>query len=312
MQIGIVGASGFLGMNLMRHLLSAEVYHVHAWSRSKPAHSQVPRPRSWTLSNLSDRARLAQFVADLDVVFYLAHTGTPTTKFPLWQEAEENLAALLGFLEVLKSTRKKVKLVYSSSGGAIYGKSAKRVPWVETDVPHPVSSHGVLKLAAENYIRLAVLEGVCNALCLRIGNPYGNAFPHRGVQGLIDVTIGRTARGEAVTMFSPKETVRDFIYMDDLNAAWEACLKLDAAFEVINIGSGMGVSLSEVLDLIARLSKSPAKIDYNPVHDVHVVDWSVLNPKKAEALLGWKPSVALQNGIERSLQAAHLVAQQVD
>lgn len=308
MQIGIVGASGFLGMNLMRHLISAEVYHVHAWSRTKPENTEVPEPRNWTLCDLSDKARLAQFVSELDAIFYLAHTGTPTTKLRHWHEVQENLAALLEFLEILKSRRKKIKLIYSSSGGAIYGKSSKWVPWLETDIPQPISSYGVLKLAAEHYIRLAVLEGVCEAICLRVGNPYGDAFPHRTAQGLIDVTINRTIRGEPVNMFTPKETVRDFIYMDDLNAAWEACLKLDTAFEVINIGSGIGVSLNDALDLIARLSKSPTRIEYSPVHDVHTVDWSVLNAKKAEELLGWRPSVSLQDGIARSLQVAHLIA----
>jgi UDP-glucose 4-epimerase len=302
MNLGIIGASGVLGSNLLRHLAMQGKHTIRCQNRSGTG-STAHLATDWMTFKLSDSLATARFLDGLDAIFYLAHKGVPGEEKSWIYEEEQNLPDFLHFLESVKIAGEKkdtpLKLIYASSGGAIYGPSASKTPWRESDSTNPAGSYGVLKLAAEHFLRVASDRGHCRALALRISNPYGNHFPHEKMQGLIDVLARKIRNNEIITISANLNTVRDYIHMDDLNRAFEASLELTSGFQIINIGSGVGRSIREVLDAFKKHSVAKTEFQLSESQNQSIINWSVLDISKAKKILNWSPTVEFSESIRR-------------
>jgi len=300
--VGITGASGFLGGYIARCLFESGRYDVRALSRSATKADAAPAGISWERGDLTSPKDCENFTRDLSAVIHLAHANTPLSSHRDWaSDAFLNVMPTLNLIEALRKQERRVDLIFASSGGAVYGRRSDPVPFNEDDATHPSSPYGIVKLAIENYLRLATDEGWLRVVVLRIGNPYGILLPPQRRQGLIGVAMNQVLRGEPVPLFGEPGNVRDYIHLSDLAAIVERCLQPQRAFDIYNVGSGRGASTEEVLDLIERsvgghIMRQPlAGID----NANRLVPWVVLDVAKAATELAWRPQISLETGIER-------------
>lgn len=296
-RIGIIGASGFIGKNLVHYLGEKGGYELQPTSRhEKPGY--VPL-------KLEFNEQLVDFVKNNDVIFYLAHEGGPTQPIHVEQAVEKNITPLKNLMKAVKAAKKEhpIRIIYFSSGGTVYGISKSRTPWKETDPLNPVSSYGYAKVRAEKLLQVASEYGLCEAICVRAANPYGNRFAHEKPQGVIDVILSRLSNQQPFNLFDPPETVRDFIHIRDLNRALILLLDYKTRFDAFNIGSSNGTSLQELIAKIEFISGRKIEIGINPPDDrVTQIPWSVLNVDKAASVLGWKPEIDLDTGLKEIIE----------
>ena len=284
-KIGIIGASGFIGSNLVHFL------------KKHPEFSVLPVSRE-----VQDPAFLKDFVQKVDTVIYLAHEGGPNQPIPQKIAIEKNITPLKNLIAEFKSAKKSTltKLIYLSSGGTVYGISKKSIPWLETDPLNPVSSYGQTKIRAEKLIQVATEYGLCEGICIRAANPYGNFFDHAKPQGVIDVIISRLINEQPFTLYDSIETVRDYLHLDDLNRAMVAALLYKTKFDIFNIGSSKGTALKDIIQKIENISgKKLDMITLPPNENITLIPWSVLNIQKAKDVMDWEPNISLDEGLKK-------------
>jgi UDP-glucose 4-epimerase len=298
--IGMTGATGFLGDYILRHLQAADRYDIRALSRSPAIFPTAPAGVSWERGDLTSPRDCAAFSENLSVLIHLAHANTPLSSHRDWaNDAALNIVPTLNLIEAFRRQERRVDLVFASSGGAIYGHRDNRVPFKESDATYPSSPYGVVKLAIENYLRLASEEGWLRVTLLRIGNPYGRLLPPERRQGLIGVAINQALRGEPVPIYGDPRNVRDYVHLSDVAAMVERCFEPRNPFDVYNVGSGHGASTDEILRLIEKTvghAVARRQLDETAGTD-RLGSWAVLDIGKAERELGWRPQTPLETGI---------------
>ena len=178
MKIGITGASGFLGSNLLEHL-SGRGHELLALTRTLPARETSTRGNiTWLQGDLSSPHDAAAFVSDVETIVHLAWTNTPlTSNAHLASDAAVNMIPTLTLLEAVRARAARPHIVFASSGGAVYGSARSGRPFREVDACDPQSSYGIQKLTVEGYLRMGAEYGWLTATALRIGNPYGSRRP---------------------------------------------------------------------------------------------------------------------------------------
>jgi UDP-glucose 4-epimerase len=199
-------------------------------------------------------------------------------------------------LEAL-AERPGVTLTYLSSGGTVYGEP-RRLPVQETDPTEPVSSYGELHLACEQEIERARGAGGLKARILRCSTVYGEyQRPDRG-QGVIVTFLHRIERGEPIDIFGGGTTIRDYVYAGDVARAMVGLIGTEAGPSVVNVGSGGGTSLLEVLKMAEREAGKPAQVVQHEERgfDVHQI---VLDTARLHELVELEIT-PLQVGIERT------------
>ena len=294
-RIFVTGGRGRLASLVVDHFL-APAHAVTLFSRSGGLGF---RP----LDLLTDPAVLA----GADTVFHLAWSSLPATseQHPGMAEAHD-LPFLEKLLTALAATpaARRVRLVFFSSGGAVYGNAPGR-PNREEDACAPIGAYGRAKLAAEQLIATRAARDGLHCTVLRISNPYGYPVPSSRVQGLIPHALRCGVTGQPLTLWGEGSTQKDFLYYADFLSALEAVLAGDLT-GTFNLGAGESHRLDEVIRLVETELGRPIALQQvtAPAWDVHD---SRLANDKFRAATGWAPQVPLAEGIRRAAAgyAAH-------
>ena len=188
------------------------------------------------------------------------------------------------------------RIIYPSSGGTVYGKYS--VHSRETHPTVPYSVYAAHKIALENYFRLFNLYDDMEIITLRIANPYGYLETANRKQGIIPIFIDRIINGQPIEVWGAGKNVRDYIYIDDLVDAMEKAAAYRGEYRCFNIGSSTGTSIKKVIRLIEQHSGKKAQVTVKPGR-ICDAESSYLSNDLAVKELGWKPSVTLDEGIQR-------------
>jgi UDP-glucose 4-epimerase len=290
----LIGGCGFVGSHVVDEFL-AHGWRVVVFGKT-PEKFRQPLPRvTYITGQLGDTALLNATIAmGFDCVVHLASSTVPSSSNadkPL--DVRANLLEAIPLLDACV-THKVGKFIFASSGGTVYG-VPKRLPIREDDPTDPICSYGIIKLAFEKYLHLYHQLHGLQYVVLRISNPYGPRQDPGHVQGVVSVFAGRLLTNAPITIFGNGQVVRDFIHVSDL-----ARLFFEAAASPVtgtfNAGSGLGISISEILAImIAQFGVMP-KITRLPNRS-YDVPATVLSCEKAKAAFGWKPQVGVERGI---------------
>lgn len=305
--IGITGANGMMGASLISRLLLADdLVQLRCLVRHPQLRKRHDRVE-YLAGDLLAAADCEDFVQGLDAVVHLAQSSTPATSDRHWpSDLAGNMMLSVQLFEAIRQRGAPCHIVYASSGGAIYGHHPKVSLYHEELPCFPMSPYGIQKLAAEHYLRLGVAQGWLSACALRISNAYGVALPAERRQGLIGVAVARHQKNEAIDLFGSAETVRDFIHIEDVSAAIVQALDYQNGFSAINISSGQGHSVRQILDLLEEVSGVIVKLKASAFGEKQfaMTPRIVLDNSKAAKLLHWAPEVPLRMGIERMWREA--------
>ena len=149
-----------------------------------------------------------------------------------------------------------------------------------------------MKLAIERYLHLyQVLHGL-NYQVLRLSNPYGEGQAINGAQGAIAVFMSKALRGESLEIWGDGSVVRDYIYIDDVIHALLLAVSYEGPERVLNIGSGQGLSVNQIIAAIGSSIGVEMKVHFKD-HRAFDVPVSVLSIDRAKSELGWQPATPL-------------------
>jgi UDP-glucose 4-epimerase len=266
----LVIGCGFIGSNVVAELASRGLPPV-VLTRSRPADAVTASidPRDLHIGEAAEPAELEGVLEGVGEVVYAAGGLLPeaSEKDPE-RDAELTLAPLRATLDALES-RRGARLTYVSSGGTVYG-DPERLPVPETAPTHPRGAYGRLHLACEEEIARRRSERGLQARILRCATVYGEyQRPDRG-QGAVVTFLHRIEHGEKIRLFGGESTIRDYVYAGDVAGAIADLLGRADAPPILNVGSGRGTSLLELLRLAERQVGRKAKVERLPERDFDV------------------------------------------
>lgn len=298
MRCLVLGAGGFLGGNLSAHLV-ASGHQVLAYDRHCNLEQLAERGFEFERieGDFCTESRWTELLGGVQVCYHLISTTVPKSSNA--DPAADVLGNVVGTLNLLEAARKyNVRIVFASSGGTVYG--AINSDAIDEEHPtNPLCSYGVTKLTIEKYLFLyRELHGV-SSVVLRIANPYGEGQKPDSIQGAIGVFLGRILRGHTIDIWGDGSVIRDYIYVEDVVRAMVLASLYGGKSTVFNVGSGVGISLLEMLKMIEQVTGKTCEIIFHPPRGFDVPR-NVLNISKARNELGWAPQVSILDGLERT------------
>jgi UDP-glucose 4-epimerase len=266
----------------------------------------IPGVKSWTVADVMTEGVPSELLAGAGTLINFAWRNDPGRgNSDMSNDVQTNVAAAVRSFE--DAARAGVRrIIYPSSGGTIYGDDPP-LPTPETAPIKPVGGYGAGKAAAELYLHAIALAHGTETCALRIGNPYGpGQHPERG-QGFIATAAARTLRGTPIQIFGSASLARDYIYITDVAEAFVRAVAVDVLPPVLNLGSGMDLSLQELIPLIFAAAGRKTEIEYLPARSVDVPRVR-LDISRIHECLGWRPSTTMQEGLRDTLEWIRSVA----
>jgi UDP-glucose 4-epimerase len=200
---------------------------------------------------------------------------------------------VVGTLQVLEAARRRgTKIVFASTGGAIYGECEG--PARENHPRTPLAPYGVSKLAGEEYLSAFNRLYGAGHVSLRYGNVYGPRQDPKGEAGVVAIFMNRLRGNETPKIFGDGTQTRDYVYVTDVVAATLAAA--EHAGGVLNIGTGVETSvldLYERIQLVAGVEREAELADARPGE----LQRSLLDASLAQRELGWEPQHSLDEGL---------------
>lgn len=300
MNVVVTGASGFIGSHLVDALLESG-HSVRALARHLPgllSKSALCNPNlSVHTVDICNRLDLERVLTSADVVFHLACSSLPqTSNRNIQDDVSTNLIGSINLLEA--SRRADVsRFIFLSSGGTVYG-VPRQIPILESHPTNPICSYGITKLAIEKYIFLYNKLYGLDGFVLRVSNPYGERQRMQSCQGVIPVFLGRLLRSESLDVWGDGRVVRDYIYISDLICALLSVLNYQGQERLFNIGSGVGLSINDLICHINVMVQRPIKINYLEGRPFDVSS-NILSIDKAIHHLSWLPKVSISEGLSK-------------
>jgi UDP-glucose 4-epimerase len=290
MRAIVTGGAGFIGSHVVDALLArGEEVHVLD-DLSKGKRENVPDGAE--LHEADVRSPEEVFDAVLpDAVLHLAAQADVRVSVdrPAF-DADVNVISTIQILEAAR--RHGAKVVFASTGGAIYGECAE--PATEEAPRRPLAPYGASKLGAEEYLetwnRLYELAHVS----LRFGNVYGPRQEPHSEAGVVAIFMGLLRDGGTPKIFGDGTQLRDYVYVADVADAVLRALDHDGG--VYNVGTGVATSVLELYDAIQRASGVEREAELAPAR-LGELHRSVLDVSLAERELGWTPRRTLDEGL---------------
>jgi UDP-glucose 4-epimerase len=294
----VTGGAGFIGSHVV-DLLIKEGHEVIV----------IDNLSTGSKKNLNEKAKFYQI--DLsnynlvrqiferekpDYVFHLAAQidVRKSVEDPIF-DAQQNILNAINLLEL--SSKNKVKhFIFSSSGGAIYGDS--ELPTKEETIEKPISPYGVAKLTIEKYLYYFNVVHGLHYTILRYSNVYGPRQNNKGEAGVVAVFYNKMLNNENPTIFGGPQT-RDFVFVEDVAKANLLALK-DNKNDFYNVATGTEISIIELfnkINLIFDNKFSPTMKESKKGEQLT----SCLSIEKINKILGWTPSISLDEGLKKTL-----------
>lgn len=296
-MILVVGGTGFVGKNLVVSLTARGV-PVRVVSRSPNAAflSEVaPSATALTTEQFLSDPQAALF--GVDAVVYMASTSTPGSNVETpWAETQNTVEPAMRVMSAIVR-HSQAHMVYLSSGGTVYGNVAGDVI-PENSPLHPISPYGLGKKMTEAAIQFMAQTQGLRATILRPSNPIGR-WQVSVNQGVVGALMRAARQGHAFPMIGEGSAVRDYFDVQDLVGAIEMSIAApeQSIGQTWNVGSGRGVSVRGMLDLVQEISGHEIAIDYKPARSADV-DRVVLDTTSIQSALGWAPRFELRQSLQ--------------
>ncbi len=298
-KVLVTGGAGFIGS----HIVDLYLKHGHDVAvvdnlSTGRRDNLDPRARLYQVDLLD--ARLAEVLDRERPQVVNHHAAQISIKVSMQDPARDAQTNILGSLRLLECCHRygARKVIFASSGGAIYGEPT-RLPCDEEHPTRPLSPYGIAKMTFEHYLQVLASAYGMDYTVLRYGNVYGPRQDPQGEAGVVAIFTGRMLKGEPVTINGDGEQTRDYVYVGDLARANLLALEKGAG-QAYNLASGVPTSVNQISGHLARLTGYTLA----PEHGVPLsgeVRHIYLAIDKARQGLGWQPLVGLEEGLARTV-----------
>jgi UDP-glucose 4-epimerase len=287
----VTGGAGFIGSHVVDALVARgdEVHVLDDLSSGK--RENVPDDATLHVGDIRHDADQVFDAARPDVCFHLAAQASVTRSVqdPGF-DADVNV---IGTVRILEAARRHgARVVFSSTGGAIYGECER--PATEDAARRPLSPYGTSKLAGEEYLGAWNRLHGAGHVALRFGNVYGPRQDPHGEAGVVAIFLRTVAAGGTPRIFGDGSQIRDYVFVGDVVRATLAAAGRDGG--VFNVGTGIETSVSQLVDSMRAAVGREFPVEHGEER-LGDLRRSVLDPGLAGRELGWRPETSLGGGL---------------
>ena len=306
-RVLVTGGAGFISSNFIRHLLEATPYEVvtldaltYAGNLENLA-DVLSHPRlSFVQGDVRHAPLVRDLVGNVDVVVNAAAEShvEKSIKDGASEFVTTNVEGTQILLDAIREQPVERFILISSS--EVYG-TVESAPMAEEHPLNPRSPYAATKAGAD---RLAYSYWTTYELPIVIVRPFNNYGPRQHPEKVLPRFITQAFDDEPLTVHGDGHASRDWLYVGDHAEAIENVIAApidDLAGEVINIATGVDISVAEVADLVLDVLGKPGSLTVNVPERPGQVDRHVGSTEKAERLLGWQARTSFADGLERTV-----------
>lgn len=292
----VTGGAGFIGSHLVDRLISLDYDVMVIDNLSTGSEKNLNKRADFLKKDICDD--------DLEVIVkkfspsYIFHLAAQidvrkSLSDPMWDEGI-NIRGTLNLLEAAARTKIN-KIIFSSTGGAIYGEARFAN---ETLLPKPLSPYGVAKLTCEHYLRVYSEWKGLPFTCLRYGNVYGPRQDPYGEAGVVAIFCNQLIEEKQPVMYGYGSMIRDYIFVSDIVEA--NILSIDRGKGgIYNIGTGTATTIKDLFSLLKEISGKDIEPTLAPAREGEISE-IYLNCEKARKDLKWKHEISLEQGLKKT------------
>lgn len=290
MKVAVFGASGFVGINVVKAFQQAGIEVVASDIRESP-HITA----EFKQADLLDYDQVAGVVKGSDMVVHLAASPLPASIKNPCLNARINIEGSLNIMDAAREHG--VQKIVFSSASSLVGE-VKYNPVDEKHPATPKTPYGVAKYAIEHYLRVYQELYGLNYLIFRFYNIYGPwQYPESGA--LIPMVYRKLRDEGSFNVFGDGKQARDFIYVEDLADFYVKAVRNDVKNEVVNLGTGKGTTIKQVVEIAGEILGIQAKINYLSQRPGEIENF-VADTRKIRELFSTVPYTSLDKGLQKT------------
>jgi dTDP-glucose 4,6-dehydratase len=306
-RVLVTGGCGFIPSNFIRHLLASSPYEVvsldaltYAGNLQNLADVMGHERLTFVQGDIRDPELVRSVVAEVDVIVNAA--AESHVEKSIEEGASEfvttNVEGTQILLDAIRRTPVERFILISSS--EVYG-TAERAPMDEEHPLNPRSPYAATKAGGD---RLAYSYYVTYGLPIVIVRPFNNYGPYQHPEKVVPKFVTQALRNEPLTIHGDGHASRDWLYVEDDAEAIDAVIAADVdsiAGEVVNVATGIDISVAEIADLVLDCVGRPRDLRTHCPERLGQVDRHIGSTEKAERLLGWRARTSFADGLERTV-----------
>jgi UDP-glucose 4-epimerase len=295
----VTGGAGFIGSHVAEALVARGEDVVVLDDISSGKRENLPEGAELVEGDIREPQDELFAGVKPDICFHLA--AQADVRVSVARPEHDARINVIGTINLLEAAREHgTQLVFSSTGGAIYGECDGPAP---EDAPRqPLAPYGTSKLAGEEYLATYNRLHGTKHVALRYGNVYGPRQDPHGEAGVVAIFFKRFLSGEQPRIFGDGKQTRDYVYAVDVVRATLAAAGRDGG--VYNVGTGRETSVVELFDLCRRVAgKEDVEPEFAPPRPGEL-QRSVLDVSRAVDDLGWRPEHSLEEGLRETWEWA--------
>ncbi len=306
-RILVTGGAGFISSNFIRHLLTATPHDVvsldaltYAGNVDNLSDVLGHERLSFVHGDIRDRALVGEIVREVDVIVNAA--AESHVEKSILEGAREFVTTNVEGTQILLDAIREypVERFILISSSEVYG-TAEREPMDEEHPLNPRSPYAATKAGAD---RLAYAYHVTYGLPIVIVRPFNNYGAYQHPEKVVPRFITQALTDRPLTVHGDGHASRDWLYVEDHAEAIDAVLCADVsdvAGEVLNVATGVDISVERIADLVLEQLGKPASLKAHVTERPGQVDRHVGSTEKAERVLGWRARTSFEAGLERTI-----------
>lgn len=301
MRILVTGGAGFIGSNVVDRFVELG-HEVAVFDDLSSGFREFVNPKArFFQGDLADAAAIEAAIAEFKPEIVDHHAAQIDVRKSVADPVFDARVNILGSIGLLQAcTRHGVrKVVYASTGGALYGEG-RQLPATEDHPVNPEAPYGASKHTVEHYLYLWKLLHGLDFTVLRYPNVFGPRQNPHGEAGVNAIFIGLMLEGKRPRIFGDGNAVRDYLFVSDVVDANVIALEKGSG-EMLNLGTGIGTSVNDIVRELKVILGFAEDAIHEPPRPGEV-QRIYLDASRAKSVLGWAPRVSFADGLRRTVE----------